>query len=84
MYETITIERGERSRYIYIRGKNPEFKIGDNLAYYDCEGETSLGKVMSVNLDEKIDDWVYVFEDGNDYPEEYLIEDSVYVKKEKE
>lgn len=87
MKETVKIERPKHGYFAYVRGEEPRFKIGDNIAYYefysDYEGEELLGKVTEVKIDDEIDDWVYEFEDGYWCPEENLIRDDAYVKTEK-
>lgn len=87
MAELITIERPENGYFLYIRGEKPRYKVGDNIAYYefydDYEGEEPLGKVTSVKFDEDIDDWVYEFEDGYWCPEEELVSNEAYIKREK-
>lgn len=43
MKETVKIERPKHGYFAYVRGEEPRFKIGDNIAYYefysDYEGE---------------------------------------------
>ena len=79
----------EQPEYSFIEstyrcGKKPRWNIGDTLAYYeftsDCEGERVLGKITDVELDEDIEDWVYIFEDGYRCDEESLLSDETYKK----
>ena len=69
----------------YIVGKNPKWKVGDTLAYYvltsDLEGEQPLGKIVSIEYDDYLDDWVYTFENDSTWLEQTLIEQEAYIIK---
>lgn len=68
--------------YRYIAGKEPKFKVGDTISYYECtsdyEGETSLGTITNVEFDDDFEDWIYTFEDGEVSFEETLISKEAY------
>ena len=85
MENTITIQREEHSRYVYVCGTSPLFSVGDVLAiyefYHDYEGEMVLGKVKNISFDEDYDDWLYELDDGDFYCENTLLEDEAYRKK---
>ena len=84
MENTITIQREEHSRYVYVCGTTPLFSVGNVLAIYefydDYEGEMVLGKVKEVSFDEDYDDWVYEFDKGDILDEGSLIQDEAYRK----
>ena len=67
---------------VYICGKKPRWKIGDNLACYefysDREGEFVFGDVVKVELNEDYDDWLYTFDDGCTECESQLLEAEAY------
>lgn len=69
---------------IYHCGKNPRWKVGDVLSYYefysDAEGEISIGKVIGVEYDKEADDWVYAFENNVVWWEEELLREQAYKK----
>ncbi len=69
----------------YIVGKNPKWKVGDNLAYYvltsDLEGEQPLGKIASIEYDEYLEDWEYTFDNGSSDLEESLLDIGAYIIK---
>ena len=71
--------------YIYHRGTEPIWKIGDKLAYYefckDHEGEYDLGTITNIELDEECDDWVYTFDNSNQEFEEDLLKSETYIDK---
>lgn len=71
--------------YIYHRGTEPTWNIGDKLAYYefctDHEGEYDLGTITNIELDEECDDWVYTFDDSNREFEEDLLKSETYIYK---
>lgn len=71
--------------YIYHRGTEPTWKIGDKLVYYefckDREGEYDLGIVTNIELDEECDDWVYTFNNSNKEFEEDLLKSETYIYK---
>ena len=68
--------------YIYHRGTEPIWKVGDKLAYYefctDHEGVYDLGTITNIELDKDVDDWVYTFDDSNREFEEYLLKAEAY------
>lgn len=68
----------------YIAGKNPKWKVGDTLAYYeltsDLEGEQLLGKITSIEYYEYLVDWEYTFDKGIYYLEETLLDIGAYIK----
>lgn len=74
----------EHSSIGYTRGKEPRWKVGDTLAYYECcsdhEGEVLYGKVIKIELDEELDDWYYCFDDECWDSEECMLENETYVK----
>lgn len=63
----------EHGCHQWCRGKEPRWKVGDILAYYECysdyEGEQILGEITKVEYDEYLDDWKYFFKDDTE-PEE--------------
>ena len=77
----------EHGCHQWCRGKEPRWKVGDILAYYECysdyEGEQILGEIIRVEISEN-DDWVYVFRDDEDEDGEYgcseesLVNDECY------
>jgi len=71
----------------YIVGKNPKWKVGDTLAYYDLttdrEGEHPLGKIASIEYDEYLEDWIYVFDNNSSDLEETLLDIDAYIIKTK-
>lgn len=79
----------EQSKIVetYIVGKNPKWKVGDSLAYYvltsDLEGEQPLGKIASIEYDEYLEDWEYVFDNGSSEVEETLLDIEAYIIKTK-
>lgn len=68
--------------YIYCRGTEPIWEVGNKLAYYefctDHEGVYDLGTITNVELDKEFDDWVYTFEDSNQEFEEELLKSEAY------
>ena len=66
----------------YKRGKEPRWKVGDTLAYYECyndyEGEVVYGKVTKIELDEDLDDWLYCFDDNCWDSEECMLDNETY------
>lgn len=79
------IERPQKGMYIYIRGNEPRFDIGDKLAVYDHENlaEDEFGVITDVRLDEEVDDWLYTFKEEFGEVEEYeehLVDDHAYKK----
>ena len=68
---------------IYNCGSEPRWKIGDVLAAYefysDYEGEYMYGKITDIKMDEN-EDWLYTFENGDEYYENMLISDEAYKK----
>ena len=82
-------EQPEHSKIVetYIVGKNPKWKVGDTLAYYDLttdrEGEQPLGKIASIEYDEYLEDWVYVFDNNSSELEETLLDIEAYIIKTK-
>lgn len=71
--------------YVYHRGIEPIWKVGDKLAYYefysDYEGEIELGTITNIELDEECDDWLYTFDNSNQDFEEDLLNSETYVDK---
>lgn len=72
--------RESRGRFVYIRGKYPNFEVGDTLACYYDDGnfEFSEGKVEKIELDSEIDDWLYTFEGGKQMHEAILVDEHFY------
>ena len=68
--------------YIYHRGTEPTWKVGDKLAYFefssDREGEIELGTVTNVELDAEQDDWAYTFDNSSTEFEEDLLHLEAY------
>lgn len=68
----------------YQRGKEPRWKVGDTLAYYECyndyEGEVFYGTVTKIELDEDSDDWIYCFDDNCWESEECMLDNETYRK----
>lgn len=85
----MTEERSRKSyiETVYHRGEEPTWEVGDTLAYYefysDYEGESVLGKVVKIELDEDFDDWCYYFDSGSFELERDLITEEAYVKTNK-
>lgn len=83
--EEESVPQHSYSETIYHVGKEPRWKIGDNLAYYqfysDYEGEYDFGKITNVEFNEEYEDWYYTFEDGDTCSEEELIREEAYKKK---
>lgn len=69
--EFISIERPKYGEFVFIRGKNSLWEIDDVLWNEIC-GE--IGKVVNVELDESLDEWVYTFDDGHKSDESVLVE----------
>lgn len=90
--DTVEIEREENSRYCYIDGKNPTYKVGDVIAEYVYYGkygdygdyEDVYGEVVSVKYDEEICDWEYEIKIKNGkielFTEQELYDTDVYKK----
>lgn len=82
--ETYTIERTEHSRFVYIPGLKPVYKVGDHIFENDIDEDAAstydLGCITKVEFDRVADDWVYTFEDGGEYCEEQML-DGTYYKK---
>lgn len=82
-------EQPEHSKIVetYIVGKNPKWEVGDTLAYYVCtsdlEGEQPLGKIVSIEFYDELDDWEYTFDKGIYYLEETLLDIGAYIIKTK-
>lgn len=85
--KVITEPKPEHSKIVetYIVGKNPKWKVGDTLAYYvltsDLEGEQPLGKIVSIEFYDELDDWEYTFDKGIYYLEETLLDIDAYIIK---
>ena len=83
--DTITINREKNSRFLYICGTEPRYNVGDVLAEYECttdhEGETVYGEIIEIKFDDYNEDWIYVFDDGTEVHEEYIINRDVYELK---
>lgn len=78
--ETLEFIRERKGRFVYIRGKYPNFEVGDTLACYYDEGdfEFSEGKVEKIELDSETDDWLYTFEGGKQMYEAILVDEAFY------
>lgn len=63
--------------YVYHRGTEPTFQVGDKLAYYefctDYGRVYDLGTITNIELDEEYNDWVYTFDDSSKDLEEELL-----------
>ncbi len=70
------------SETIYHCGKKPCWKVGDVLAYYKLyDGcEHVFGKIVSVELDEETEDWLYTFDNGHINYEQLLLKEETYKK----
>lgn len=85
MYDFLNAQKYQEHGSIgYTRGKEPRWKVGDTLAYYECcsdhEGEVLYGKVITIELDEELDDWLYCFDDNCWDTEECMLGNKTYVK----
>lgn len=79
----------EHGCYQWRRGKEPRWKVGNILAYYerysDYEGEQILGEIIKIEYDDYLNDWTYYFkdykvEDGEYWrPEESLFDEGCYI-----
>lgn len=72
----------EYGHNVWHAGTQPEWKVGDILAYYECttdhEGEYCIGKITTVEFVEEYQDWFYTFENGTGDIEESLSIDECY------
>lgn len=84
--ETKELEEHEQPEYscfetVYRCGKKPLWNPGDTLACYELdlngeEDEYVFGKVDKVIFDQ--DDWFYIFDNGNIFKEQILLEEETY------
>lgn len=89
MYDFLNAQKmPEHGCHQWCRGKEPRWKVGNILAYYECysdyEGEQILGEIIGVEYDEYLDDWKYIFKDDESEDGEYwcseenLVNDECY------
>ena len=71
----VSIERPKYGKFVYVRGENSCWRIDDSLGN-EFDGE--IGKVVGVELDKTLDDWVYTFDNGYKCDESILIEKETY------
>ena len=68
MLKKIEEDRPQHSRYEYVVGKEPIWKVGDILEdyefYEDYEGYNLFGTITKVEFDDYLEDWVYTFKKG--------------------
>ena len=52
---------------VYCCGKEPTWKVGDTLAYYDYDGEIEviIGTIVKVEFNDDADDWEYTWYDAS-------------------
>ena len=83
--DTITIKREKNSMFVYICGTEPIYNVGDVFAEYKCtpdyEGETTYGEIVEIKFDDYAEDWLYVFDNGTEVSEQYIISGDLYILK---
>ena len=83
--DTITIKREKNSMFVYICGTEPIYNVGDVFAEYKCtpdyEGETTYGEIVEIKFDDYAEDWLYVFDNGTEVSEQYIISGDLYTLK---
>ena len=87
MHDFLELQRmPEHGCHQWCRGKEPRWKVGNILAYYECysdyEGEQILGEIIGVEYDEYHDDWKYIFKDDEAEDGEYWCSEESLVNNE--
>lgn len=78
-------ERPPFGCFVYVRGNDSSWDVGDKICSYDHDGDTVnvYGVITKVELNDEYDDWVYTFDSGDTILEQFLLEDDAYQVKKK-